>query len=264
MTARPRILVTNDDGIDAEGLWILAQAMAQVGEVLVVAPLRDRTGAGTGMTILSELKVAEVESRVPGVRAYSVDGTPGDCVGMALREIAPDAIDVVASGVNYGANLGRGLLFSGTVGAAMMGHFRGLPSIAVSAEYWPGGPPNWTTVAAVCRMLATEVERGALPSDVLLNVNVPDTEAGDVRGVVFTRLAHGSFVKMREGFERGGRTANDAFERSPEAVDAEEGTDIWAVINGYISVTPIHADTTSHGHVARLADEMTFVFRATT
>ncbi len=262
MAAKQRILVTNDDGIEAEGLWILAQAMAHVADVIVVAPLHDRTGSGTGMTIMRDLPVAEVTSPIAGVRAYSVDGTPGDCVSMTLREIAPDAIDIIASGVNYGANIGRGLLFSGTVGAAMMGHFRGLPSIAVSAEYWPGQPPHWTTVASVCRMLAAEAARGALPSDALLNVNVPAMEPHEVRGVRFARLAQGSFYRIREDYERGATPDMDAFERHPDTALAEEGTDIWALLNGYVSVTPIHADTTSYGHLERLAGEMTMMLES--
>lgn len=258
MTGPLRILVVNDDGIDADGLWLLAEAMSSAGEVTVVAPRTDQTGAGTGITVIRKLEVEEVAPRVIGVRAYSVDGTPGDCVAIGLREVVAERVDMIASGVNYGANLGRALLFSGTVGAAMQGHFRALPAIAVSAEYHPGTPPNWATAGAVCRMLALEAARGALPSDALLNVNVPDRPLHEVAGVRITRLASGPFLRLRAN-RAPRQDANDAFERMPEAEQAEEGTDIWAIVNGYVSITPIHADTTSYPHLDRIGQELTLM-----
>ena len=127
-----RILVTNDDGIDSPGIWALAEAMSRVGKTLVVAPEKQQSGVGTAVSLHSDMSITEVPSSIPDVRAYAVGGTPSDCVIMGLRRLAQGHIDLIVSGINLGANVGRDILYSGTVMATLQGFFRGLPSIAIS------------------------------------------------------------------------------------------------------------------------------------
>ena len=174
-----RILVTYDDGINAEGLWTLVESLTSVGEVSVVAPDRDQSGIGTARTLLNILRVSEVETRIEGVPAYTVSGTPSDCVVLAFEAIFDETFDLVVSGINEGANLGLDVLDSGTVGGALRGYFRGIPSIAVSVTSVTGviyGP-----AAQVAKSLAAYVvESGDRP--LLYNVNVPNVPAERLKG----------------------------------------------------------------------------------
>src|SRR3990172_10093367 len=134
MSEPRRILVTNDDGIESPGLWVLAEVMAEIGQVMVVAPATEASGSGTMVTYRSDLQVQQVPERIPGVKGYMVSGTPADCVLVGLRRLKEGRISVVAAGINPGANLGVDFYLSGTCGAALMGAFRNVTSIAVSQD----------------------------------------------------------------------------------------------------------------------------------
>ena len=237
---RLRVLVTNDDGIEAPGLWCQAEAWATVADVLVVAPAHEQSGAGTSFTYRRELVVKEVEPRVEGVRAYCVDGTPSDCVTSGLRRLATGRVGVVSAGVNTGANLGRGVLASGTLGAALQGHYRGLVSLALSLERGDE-TAAWETAGAVVRRLATLAAAGQLPAESLLNVNIPSVPLDQLAGYAFTRMATSHYQRLIEEVDESG-VIRRRLVVDPAAAD--EGTDVWALLQRYVSITPLHHDLT--------------------
>ncbi len=255
MTERLRVLVTNDDGIESQGIWALAEGWASVADVLVVAPLHEQSGAGTSFTYRRDLSIKEVEPPVPGIRAYALDGTPSDCVTIGLRRLATGRIGAVASGVNNGANLGRGILASGTLGAALQGHYRGLISMAGSMERGDG-TAGWEPAKYVVRRLAELASEGRLPSEPLLNVNIPGLPVEKLQGFVFTRMALGHYQRLVE--ERDGDTIKSRLIVDPLA--AEPGTDVWAMTQGMVSITPFHHDLTHHGYLGKLQDQADDLF----
>jgi 5'-nucleotidase len=248
MTTEPlRVLVTNDDGIEAPGLWCQAEAWATAAEVLVVAPAHEQSGAGTSFTYRRELTVKEVEPRIEGVRAYSVDGTPSDCVTVGLRRLATERVGVISAGINTGANLGRGVLASGTLGAALQGHYRGLVSLALSLERGDE-TAAWETAAAVVRRLASLAAAGRLPNEPLLNVNIPDVPLNELQGYRFTRMATSHYQRLIEEVDSEG-VVRRRLVVDPAAADS--GTDVWALLERFVSITPLHHDLT---HKAVLGD----------
>jgi len=249
MAAEPlRILVTNDDGIDSPGLWRLAETMAEVGRVLVVAPAQEASGAGTAVTFRQELQVREVESPLRDVRAYTVDGTPADCVIVGLRRLKEGRIGLVASGVNLGPNLGNDVLLSGTVGAALQGGFRGISSVALSLDIGDG--PQWDTVEAVARLLGRRIADGTLPTGAFLNVNVPALPLAELRGIAVTTVARGGYLRLIETGD--GLRERLRRETRPDLRHGQPGTDIWAVANGYVSISPLQASLGSQDHMEEL------------
>ena len=263
MSEPRRILVTNDDGIEAPGLWKLAEAMAEIGEVLLVAPSAEASGSGTMVTYRRDLQVQQVPERVSGVKAYMVDGTPADCVLIGLRRLKEGRISVVAAGINAGPNLGVDLLLSGTCGAAMMGAFRHLTSIAISLDMTPvaeGEPepePHWQTAESVARLLARTIEAGGLPDGAFLNVNVPALPLDEVRGVAVTRVAPGGYMHLAEQ----GDGLTERLERQivPDTRHAHPGTDIRATLDGYVSISPLDMALVHEEHTLLLqktADEL--------
>lgn len=235
-----RILVSNDDGYQAPGLAALVRALRVVGEVTVVAPDRDRSGASNSLTLGRPLRVVEQDNGF-----YSVDGTPTDCVHVALFGLLEEEPDVVVSGINAGANLGDDVIYSGTVAAAMEGRFLGLPSIAVSLV--GDEPRTYDVAAAYAAQLTASLASLSMPAGTLLNVNVPgDVEAGSVRAEL-TRLGqrHKAEPVIQDTDPRG-RTIYWIGATGPE-LDASEGTDFHAVRQGRVSVTVISTDLT-YGH----------------
>jgi 5'-nucleotidase len=231
-----RILVTNDDGIKAESLWALVRELKKDGEVIVVAPDGERSAIGTAVTLFSLLHVEEVASPVAGVSASAVDGSPSDCVILALGKLIADKVDMVVSGVNPNLNLGEDVYISGTVGAAMQGYFRGLPALAVSAP--PGSRVALDAAARVAALLVQKMAAAKF-ARIFLNLNVPDLPLEKVRGVSITRLARSSHINSVEESNQGTRQQYQLVrERLAEA--GSDGTDIQAVMQGYISVTPLY------------------------
>ncbi|HEY32849.1 MAG TPA: 5'/3'-nucleotidase SurE [Dehalococcoidia bacterium] len=268
------ILVTNDDGIEAPGLWALAEAMSRVGNTMVVAPTEQKSGAGTSVSLHSGMRVDEVPSKISGIEAYAVDGTPSDCVIVGLRQLAKGRhIDMVISGINAGANTGRDIPYSGTVMATLQGYFRRIPSIAVSLAYRERGEELRFDVAAmVAESLARRVEGGNMPTDVIINTNIPNIPLSEIKGMVTTRAAAGSYYSIPRS--RDSDVTNISVTSLPTIADfphqvgglkpvIEEGTDIWAIMSDMISITPLRIDVTDHdslealeGHVTALQSDL--------
>lgn len=254
--SEPRhILVTNDDGIESPGLWQLAEVMAEFGRVLVVAPAGEASGSGTMVTYRREIKVDEVPERIPGIRSYKVDGTPADCVLVGLRQLKEGRISVIAAGINPGANMGADVFLSGTCGAALMGAFRNVTSFAISLalEMQDGGAPgfHWDTGAAVARTLARGIEDGGVPEGAFLNVNIPARPLSGISGVSTTRVAPGGYAHLAEKVD----PATGRLERQVVADmrHAHPGTDIRAVYDGYVSISPLDTTMVHEAHTRQLA-----------
>lgn len=234
-----RFLLSNDDGFRAPGLACLAEALGHLGEVVVVAPDRNRSGASNSLTLDTPVRV----TREPN-GFHSVTGTPTDCVHLALRGLLAESFDMVLSGINEGANLGDDVLYSGTVAAAMEGRFLGLPAMAVSLV--GERPVHYATAAELVRGLLERHLPGQLPPDTLLNVNVPDLPAEALRGVRVTRL--GQRHKSEPALHATDPKGRPVYWIGPPgaAQDAGPGTDFDAVREGYASITPLSVDLTRY------------------
>ncbi len=234
------ILVTNDDGIHAPGLWTLVEALRALGTVTVVAPDREQSGVGASISLAKSFRMHRLTFSMEGVETYSVEGTPGDAVIIGLSHIMKDTpVDLVVSGVNHGHNVGTELLLSGTVGAAMHARMRGVPAIAVSAAYqtpYRGGglfEIGAKTAVAIGRLILDE----AVPSDVLYNVNVPFTLPDKLRGVYLAKCSYGSYADdVREEDDGRGRMIYSLVFGRTE-IDQRRGTEAWALAHDYIAVT---------------------------
>ncbi len=233
-----RILITNDDGIHSEGLWLLAKELKTIGNVVAVAPDREQSAIGTAITHNQPLRVQKISPIIPGIQTYGVQGTPGDCVILAVEKLVKGDIDIVVSGINHGSNLGTDVFISGTIGAALQGYLRGLPAIAVSL---PGtDTTRMNNTARVVRSLVSRIYTRHLADPILLNLNLPDRQPDEIRGTKITRLATESHINsVNEGHD--GRRSYYWLgrKRKPDCEHSEE-TDIWAVDNGYVSLTPLH------------------------
>jgi 5'-nucleotidase len=235
-------LVTNDDGIHAAGLAALAEALAELGEVWVIAPEREQSACGHALTLHRPLRAVAM-----GERRFAVNGTPSDCVNLAVLGFMPERPVLVVSGINHGANLGDDVTYSGTVSAAMEATLLGVPAIAVSLL--DGG--DFAQAGAVARLVAMRVLTDGLPRKTLINLNVP---AGSPRGLRMTRLGHRVYSdKIVEHTDPRGRQHYWIGCGEP-AWEALEGTDMGAVHEGYVAVTPLHLDLTHHGALARMED----------
>ncbi len=239
-----KILVCNDDGIHAQGLTCLVEHLKEVGEVVVVAPDRDRSGVSNSLTLSMPLRVTHLKEN-----HTQVAGTPTDCIHLALTGGLSHEPDIVVSGINNTENLGDDVFYSGTVGAAMEGRFLGLPSIAVSMVNLDNKSNNFETAAQVTRQLLTHLKKKPLPNDLLLNVNVPDCPFDDLKGTKITRLGrrHRPEAIVKAADPRGRDIYWIGQVGAP--FDCGAGTDFHAVYNGYVSITPLHVDLTHHGFI---------------
>lgn len=247
------ILVTNDDGITAPGLLALAQAIRDLGTVIVLAPDRNWSASGHVKTLERPLRVKEVPL-ADGTPGLTSDGAPSDCVALALLGLMPDKIDLVVSGINPYANLGHDVTYSGTVTAAMEAAIWGLPAVAVSLDTPDThvGPIDYGPAAAVARRVVVGVLQNGLPKDTLLNVNVPYLPLEAIKGVLPTRQGlrvYRDLLVRRE--DPRGRPYYWIGGEAPTGVP-EQGTDFGALEQGYVSVTPLHLDLTSY----RTLDEL--------
>ena len=237
--ALPLILVTNDDGVHAPGIKALSSALAPLGDVYVVAPDREVSACSQSLTLKHPLRAERVADKV-----FCVDGTPADCVNLALVKLLPRRPDLVASGINRGANLGEDVFYSGTVGGAREGTFFGVPSIAFSLAV--RADADFTAAAAFAARLAAVVLSKGLPERTLLNVNVPP---GAPRGAVITvqgRREHEGTIF--EGLDPRRRTYY-WIEEGKDNWLSDEMSDISAIRKGLISVSPLQTDTTHHAVV---------------
>ena len=247
-----KILVSNDDGYLSTGINALIDALVQVADVTVVAPDRNRSAASSSLTLSRPLRVTEY-----GPQRYKVDGTPSDCVHLAVTGFLDDEPDLVVSGINHGANLGDDVIYSGTVAAAMEGRFLGLPTIAVSlvGKTLVGAQlSHFDTAARVAVELVEKIERAGIAHDTVLNVNVPDLPYEALTGIRATRLGfrHKSEQVLKD---------EDPYGRSiywigPAGAgqDAGEGTDFLAIEQGAVAITPLKVDLTRHEAVGGIAE----------
>jgi 5'-nucleotidase len=233
-----KILVTNDDGILAEGLWILAKELKTVGHVVVVAPDREQSAIGTAVTLSQPLRVQKVRPLVPEIEAYSVEGTPADSVILALEKLVKGQIGLVVSGINQGLNVGNDVLISGTISGALQGYLRGFPAIAVSIAGVDS--QSLDGAARVAALLARKIVSNALPANIFLNVNLPDRPLSKIKGIRFTRLASESHIDtVEEGHDGKRKYYWLVRQRIPDKIH-QDTTDIGAIEQGYISITPLH------------------------
>ena len=236
------VVLTNDDGVHAPGLAALEKALAELGDVYVIAPEREQSACGHALTLHRPLRALQM-----GERRFSVNGTPSDCVNMAVLGFLPETPVLVVSGINHGANLGDDVTYSGTVSAAMEGTILGVPSIAVSLL--DGG--DFEVAGRVARLVAMRVLVGGLPGNTLLNVNVPPKPP---RGIRMTRLGHRVYKdKIVEQTDPRGRS-HYWIGGGAARWDDLEGTDMGAVHDGYVSLTPLHLDLTNHRALVQMND----------
>lgn len=242
-----KILVSNDDGYLATGINVLTDALEQVADVVVVAPDRNRSAASSSLTLHTPLRVTEFAKN-----RYKVDGTPSDCVHLALTGFLEHEPDLVVSGINHGANLGDDVIYSGTVAAALEGRFLGLPTIAVSLV--GQNLKHFDAAARVASELVQKIDRAGLAPDVVLNLNVPNRPFDELQGLRATRLGfrHKSEQILKDSDPYG----RPIYWVGPagDGQDAGEGTDFHAIEQGFASVTPLRVDLTRHESVPVIAD----------
>jgi 5'-nucleotidase len=237
-----RVLVSNDDGVDAPGIHALADGLRAAGHsVTIVAPDRDRSGASNSLTLDVPLRAKSV-----GKDVFSIAGTPTDCVHLALAGLLDEQPDIVVSGINNAANLGDDVIYSGTVAAAMEGRFLGLPAIAMSLVTTDHQARHFETAARVAVELVSRLLSDPLPADTILNVNVPDRPWAEVAGFEVTRLGHRHRAEpCVPQTDPRGRKVWWIGPAGPEQ-DAGPGTDFDALRRGFVSITPIHVDLTRY------------------
>jgi 5'-nucleotidase len=241
-----RILISNDDGYQSPGIITLADALREIADVIIVAPDRDRSGASNSLTLDRPLRITPFAEN-----SYYVNGTPTDCVHLALTGLIHPLPDMVVSGINCGPNLGDDVLYSGTVAAAMEGRFLGLPSMAVSSQR-----PNDhdKTTAQIVKDLVLRVRTHPLPRDTILNVNMPNLPGHLIQGTEVTRLGkrHPSKGMIPAEDPRGHKMYWMGM--PGEAQDDGVGTDFNAVNSGKVSITPLHLDLTNYSLFESLAE----------
>jgi 5'-nucleotidase len=247
----PRILVTNDDGIESRGLLVLKQALEPIGEVFVMAPDTNQSAVGHGMTFMRPLRVRE-RVLMDGEPGWSVDGSPTDAVSLAFLGYFGLSFDLVASGINYGSNLGDDVTYSGTVGAAMEAVLSGCPAFAISQQI--EGEPDFALAGRMAAVVATNILENGLGAGELLNVNVPARSVESFAGVEVTRMGKRVYQdQLLERIDPRG-TPYYWFGGPPPTGLAEPGTDFHAVNHGKVAITPIHLDLTARQLLDRLAD----------
>ena len=240
-----RILISNDDGVEAEGIQMLIGALSKAHEVVVVAPNENKSAASSSLTLNKPLKPVQIQPNV-----YSIDATPSDCVHLALCGFLDKPVDLVVTGINFGSNLGDDVVYSGTVAGAIEGRFLGLPSIAISLASWNG--EHFETAAQVAEQVVGAIHSAQLSHDTVLNVNVPDVAYKEIQGFQTTRLG------KRHMSEPSIQDQDDPSiywigENGKEA-DNGVGTDFHAIAHNYVSVTPLQIDLTKYNEIDKVSE----------
>ena len=243
------ILLSNDDGIFALGLSALREAMRDVDDVIVVAPDMEQSGAAHSITLHLPLRVRKLQQKNEFF-GYTVNGSPADCVKIAIRELMDQTPTAVLTGINYGANLGVNVFYSGTVAGALEGAMFGLPSFAFSLDH--GENPDFDEAAKVARQVYEFFKDKPLPRGILLNVNIPALPADQIKGISVTRMSRAGYdEKFEKRVDPRGQTYYWISGRIDDT-DNLAGTDIHAMQNGFVSVTPLHYDLTEY----RIVDQL--------
>jgi 5'-nucleotidase len=231
-----RILVTNDDGIFADGLWALVKELNNIAQVVVVAPDRELSARGAAVSLHQPVRARKVAPVVAGIESYAVEGTPADSVILALGKLVKDRIDLVISGINHGANLGDDILISGTVGAAVTGWLHGPPAFAISMAL--GDELHFGDAAKFALILARKIDSGVLPVNICLNVNLPNLPGRKIKGVKITYPASKSHTDtVEERYD--GKRQYYWFVRQRINKSVDEKTDTWAIERDNISISPL-------------------------
>jgi 5'/3'-nucleotidase len=248
-----KILVTNDDGVRSDGLEAVAEALKPLGEVTIVAPLTEASAIGHALTLRRPLRLERVSERT-----YSVDGTPTDCVNIAVSTVLRAKPDLVVSGINKGWNLGDDVTYSGTVSGALEAALLGIPSVAISLQYIGDMTFDFSESARAAHVIAQSVLQKGLPARSFLNVNVPKGKPKGFRVTVQAKRNHVTVVDERID-PRGRRYF--WIEEGDNAWEPHDRSDYQAVHDGYISVTPLHPDMTAHS-VVDTVEELPFLQKA--
>ncbi|MGH7760219.1 MAG: 5'/3'-nucleotidase SurE [Candidatus Dormibacteraceae bacterium] len=241
--SRPRILLTNDDGITSPGLLAAYAELKRLGEVTVVAPDAERSAVGHAITTLTPLRVKEF---IRGGRriGYAIDGMPADCVKLAITSLLAKRPDLVVSGINRGPNTGNNVIYSGTVSAATEARILGVPSMAVSLGTFTN--PRWIGAAQVTRRIAAAILERGLPKKVLLNVNVPNTEKHKIKGIKVTRMGDSGHVENFTIHTDRDNQPSYLLNAIYKVSDIDLDTDAAALAAGWVTITPITFDLTAH------------------
>ncbi|MGQ9632100.1 MAG: 5'/3'-nucleotidase SurE [bacterium] len=245
-----RILLSNDDGIESEGIYALYEEVKDIAEVTVVAPDKERSASGHSVTIFDPLRAVKVYKNGKFF-GYSINGTPADSVKIGIKAIMEERPNLVISGINMGPNMGTNVIYSGTVSAAAEGMILGVPSFAISLDTFRD--PNYKPAAKFAKKMALEIEKRGLPRGVILNINVPNLPESEIRGVKITRQGASQFFE--EFYEKRTDPAGRTYywlAGELVTIEEDENVDATAVKNGYISVTPIHYDLTDYSFIEEL------------
>ena len=256
MSRRKRILVCNDDGIDADGIIALAESLTELGDVTVIAPADEQSAVGHAITMRTPVRVRPWPfGSDPGkITAFAVSGTPADCVKIAVDKLMPEPPDLVVSGINHGPNAAVNVIYSGTVRAATEASILGIDAVAFSLCAWADW--DFQPARVVTQIIAEKILRNGLPPGVLLNVNIPAVALDDIKGYQVTRQARSrweeEFVERTDPFNQSYYWLTGKF------VNLDDGanTDLEAIDGGYVSVTPIKHDLTAHGFLEDMSKRL--------
>ena len=239
-----RILISNDDGYKAEGIIQLAKSLGEIAEVIVVAPSENKSAASSSLTLGKPLKPIQVDKNV-----YAIDATPSDCVHLALCGFLEESIDLVVTGINFGANLGDDVIYSGTVAGAIEGRFLGLPSIAMSLA--SSECHHFETAGKIAKLLVAQIAKAPLSYNTIINVNVPDTPMNKINGIKSTRL--GNRHKSEPSIQDLNNPSLYWIGENGKEADNGEGTDFYAISKNFVSVTPLQIDLTKYTEIPALS-----------
>ena len=240
-----RVLISNDDGYQADGIIQLAKSLSEIAEVIVVAPSENKSAASSSLTIGKPLKPIQIENNV-----YAINATPSDCVHLALCGFIKEPIDLVVTGINFGANLGDDVIYSGTVAGAIEGRFLGLPSIALSLASWECN--HFDTAGKIAKILVKQIDKAPLSNSTIINVNVPDIPMHEIMGIKTTRM--GSRHKSAPSIQDSKNPSLFWIGENGKEADNVEGTDFHAISNNYVSVTPLQIDSTKYSEIQPLSN----------
>jgi 5'-nucleotidase len=253
MNLKPLILVTNDDGISAPGIRNLIAVMKEFGDVAVVAPDSPQSAMGHAITINNTLFINKVNFDNELLSEISCSGTPVDCVKIALNEILDRKPDLVVSGINHGSNASINVIYSGTMSAAMEAAMSGIPAIGFSLLDYDWNADFEQAKPFIRKIISQVLEKG-VPSDTVLNVNIPKLATENIKGIKICRQAKANWIEKFD--KRQTPHGRNYYWMTGEFINQDKGedTDIWALENGYISIVPVHFDFTAHHAIQKLND----------
>lgn len=246
-----KILLTNDDGINAEGLYTLAKELEKNYEVIIVAPDNQRSAQSHAITLFKPIIVKEVKLEGLKSKAYSISGTPADCVRVGLDALSDGDIDLVFSGINMGLNAGMDILYSGTVSAAIEANIYQIPSIAVSAEYLDG-ETNFNIAAKYAMKIFEKLKEKFMETSTLLNINVPYTEEEELAGIKVSKIGEPIYDYFFEGENGEGEKTLQV--KGRKNIELEKDTDRYYLRQGYVTVTPLHYDLTNFDSLKKVSN----------